>query len=564
MKHCAAFALHCHWLCLCAAVLACIAIVPPVPMVAQDLERIGEGSAINAHGSVAVRTVGYAATGINARRNPLSWTLSGTVTANVYDLALPFSFVIGEQERSYSQPFNRFGISPKYKWATAHLGYRSLSFSPYTLSGHQFLGAGLELNPGKFRLGMMYGNLQRAVEEDTATASVTPAYERTGFGGRIGYGTDSEYLDIIVFKGQDNANSLSRVPSSGSVLPGENLVVGLSGRAEIVQGVTAYFDGAVSDYTRDSRVQTIASTNELTDALQDIIPPRISTQLYTAFRAGATLSLSHFGLNASFSRIDPDYQSMGAYAMNTDMQSIVVAPSLMLPSAGVRVQASFTVQHDNLQNKKAATTQRILPMVAVSYTPTPALGLDVQYTDVLTTQRAGLRPLNDTVVVQQRVPMMSISPRYSIADSALSHTVFANVTYQTLADDNPFTRQYAQYSTLGVHASYSISFVPSALSLSLSANTTTMNNASGNTRNSGFALGATKSFWENSLSSSANMALSLYPNGSTVSGSLGSRYAVTKEHSISVELSYVSSSASAVENTTFSEFTAMASYVFTF
>lgn len=544
--------------------MVCIFVAFPILLMSQDLERIGESSALTAHGSVALRTVGYTATGIDTRRTPFSWSLNGTITANVYDLALPFSFTLGEQERSYSQPFNRFGVSPKYKWATAHLGYRSLAFSPYTIAGHQFLGAGIELNPGKFRFGMMYGNLQRAVEEDTTTASVTPAYERTGFGGRIGYGTDSEYLDVIVFKGKDNVNSLAHVPTSESTLPGENLVVGLSGRVEVVQGLTAYFDGAISDYTRDIRLQKIQSSNELTDALQDVIPPRISTQVYTAFRAGATLSFSRFGLNASFSRIDPDYQSMGAYAMSTDMQALTIAPSLSLLEAGVRMQASLAVQQDNLQHKKAATTQRILPTVAISYTPSAALGIDVQYTDVLTAQRAGLKPLNDTLVMDQRIPMISISPRYIVADSALSHTVFANITYQTLADNNRFTRQYTEYTTLGINAAYSISFVPSALSLSLSANTMSMNNTSGDTRNSGFALGATKSFWENTLSGSANVALSFHQSGSTASSSLSGRYAVTNEHSFSVDISYVSSSASAVKNTTFSELTAMASYVFTF
>lgn len=539
-----------------------------VALPAQDLERIGESQPFTAGGSVAVRGVAYNANNISGRRQPFSWTLSGNVNAGVYDLSLPFSFTLGEQERSYSQPFNQFGISPHYKWLTAHLGYRSLTFSPYTLAGHQFLGAGLELTPGLFRVGLMYGRLQRAVERDTTTGNtVTPAYERTGYGGRIGYGTSSDYVDIIVFRAKDDAGSVGISPDSTGILPGENLVVGLSGRTEILSGVSLYFDGAVSDYTRDTRLQQLQNDNELTDALTAVMPARISTQLYTALRAGLTLSFESFGLNASFSRIDPDYQSMGAYAMNSDLLSVTVAPSLFIRSAGLRLSASVSAQRDNIQHKKAATTQRIFPIVAVSWTPSANVGLDVQYTDVMTSQEAGRKPLTDSLVLKQRMPMVSISPRYSIIGSETSHLFFVNGTVQILADDNRFTSTYSEYTSFGLNAAYTVSFVPQALSLSFSANTNRLTNFSGEIANYGCALGANKAFLENTLTSTAGISISFYRGGSTIGANLGGRYALTPQHAFNLELSQGSSKQATLllgENTTFSEFTAVAGYVFTF
>ena len=44
-----------------------------------------------------------------------------------------------------------------------------MSFSPYTLSGHLFLGGGVELRPqGPWTVSAMAGRLQKAIPVDTA------------------------------------------------------------------------------------------------------------------------------------------------------------------------------------------------------------------------------------------------------------------------------------------------------------------------------------------------------------------------------------------------------------
>jgi hypothetical protein len=57
-----------------------------------------------------------------------------------------------------------------------------MSFSPYTLAGHQFLGGGVELNPGdKFTFSAMGGRLQKSVRPDSLNLAI-PAYHRVGGG----------------------------------------------------------------------------------------------------------------------------------------------------------------------------------------------------------------------------------------------------------------------------------------------------------------------------------------------------------------------------------------------
>src|SRR5690606_23843773 len=139
----------------------------------------------------------YNATGISARREPFTYLLSGSPTVSLYGWSIPFSFTLSQDERSFRQPFNQFGMSPTYKWITLHAGYRNVTFSPYTLAGHTILGGGFEINPGKIRAGFMYGRLNRATVIDTATQSLVPySFSRKGFAARLGYGTAENHFDL--------------------------------------------------------------------------------------------------------------------------------------------------------------------------------------------------------------------------------------------------------------------------------------------------------------------------------------------------------------------------------
>jgi len=155
---------------------------------AQDLEQIAKQKPVRLNGGLTVLANTYQVSGIAPRSKPFLWSINGSPTLNIYGVTLPFYFNIGAQNRSFSQPFNQFGVSPKYKAITAHLGWRSMNFSQYTLSGIMMFGGGIELKPGKFRFAAMVGRFNRAVREDSAQQFIRPqpAYKRTDFSTKIG------------------------------------------------------------------------------------------------------------------------------------------------------------------------------------------------------------------------------------------------------------------------------------------------------------------------------------------------------------------------------------------
>ena len=538
----------------------------PVTGKGQDLSSIGERDPVRLGGSVSARAVVYGASEIRNRREPFSWVLGGTLNLNVYDVDLPFSFTYSEQERDFSQPFNQFGASPTWKWLRGHVGYRSLTFSPYTLSGHQFLGGGLEGNPGLFRFGLMYGRLQRAVEEDTVSGrGVLPAYERTGYAGRLGIGNSADYIDVIFLKAKDDASSLRRAPRNSLVLPGENLVLGFNGTTELVSGLRLSIEAAASDYSRDLRSPVIESQeNSHLEAFKGVQETRTSTQFYTAVKAGLAWTSPRFGLAGTYNRVDPDYQSMGAYYMANDLQSFALAPRFVLFDGIMRVNATLTYRHDNLQNKKRATTRRFMPVVAVSLQPAPQWGLDLQYTDVLTSQEAGYAPLSDTTRLDQSNPMLSVMPRYSFTSGGVTHSVLLGAMYMQYNDSNPFTARYAEYNTTNLNLGYTVTFSKQQLSLTASGNTTRLENAGGVYRNSGVSLSATQSLFEQALRLNAGTTYSFHSVGGTLTASLGAAYSLERRHSFSAQTTYVNSSAGYYAQNTFSEITLVLGYAYTF
>ena len=140
---------------------------------AQDLSSLGTADSLSmyqklkenttVHGSLGTSVTAYNSWGGFSRRDPYNYSLSGNFSVRTLDLELPFSFYITNQNSDFRQPFNQFGLSPKYKGVTAHLGFRSISWSNFSLAGHTFLGAGVEANPGIFRLGFVYGRFRQAI-----------------------------------------------------------------------------------------------------------------------------------------------------------------------------------------------------------------------------------------------------------------------------------------------------------------------------------------------------------------------------------------------------------------
>jgi hypothetical protein len=376
---------------------------------------------------------------------------------------MPFSFVLSERERDFRQPFNQFGISPRYKWATAHLGYRSMNLSRYTLAGRTFLGAGIELNPGVFRLAAMYGRMERAVEEDTIRQYIIPSYERNGYAVKVGFGSDANFFDISYLRAKDDTSSLRTAPVAASVTPAENAVLAASMKFTFIPELSFDAETAASIFTRDLRSPSLGIKNQIPGFLLDFYTPNISTTLALAMRGGLNLSLGSFGLRLGYERIEPGFNSLGADYFNTDIENWTIAPRLSLLDRKLRLSGSIGIQHDNLLNQKLARTNRLIGSGSVGWSPNREFSIDADYTNYSTGQVAGRQRINDTVAVRNVTQSATLSPRLLIEDGDMNHSFALVGGYQDFTDQNGFTGELTDNHSINGSLLYSLNLLEKAI-----------------------------------------------------------------------------------------------------
>lgn len=488
----------------------------------------------------------YQASGIDARNQTTPFGLSGSLNVILPGgISLPFSMVLGNQGASFRQPFNQFGVSPTYKWAMVHAGYRNVQFSPFTLAGHTFLGGGFEINPGKLRLGAVYGRFNKAISTDLANPDqALPSFKRTGYAVKLGYGTASNYVDLNLLNAADDQNSIT---PNESIAPARNTVIGLTSRFTLVKKVSFELDAAGSAYTRDTRAQLIPlEQGSLLKAFTIFMPAQLSTQLTTALQTAVGYQDKVFGLKLQYKRIDPNFQTMGAYYFQSDIVSYTVAPSFNLMNSKLRIMGSLGIQKDNLAQNKNAQTGRTVGSAVLSFNPSTAFGIDLQFSNYGISQQAGLRPIIDTLRLAQNNLSLMGNLRYNLQNESVSHLFTLTATHQQLSDLNQNTAEFTQNQNQNVNLSYFFTQLESGFGANATASyTQTFLPQNQTVRFYGPTVGVNHTLLDKKLNVSASGSYlfnqQLGQNGQVINGSANASYQLGKRQSLSLQLGYLNS-----------------------
>ncbi|MES2455699.1 MAG: hypothetical protein V4594_09175 [Bacteroidota bacterium] len=407
----------------------------------QDFSNTKNIKPINVNGSLEGRGTFYQASGIQDRRQPFAYLLNGSAAVSIYGLSIPFSIAYSESNSSFSQPFNQFGMSPTYKWVTLHAGYRNIDYSPYTLGGHTMLGAGVELNPGKLRFGLMRGRLNRANAVDSTSQVLVPvSFSRKGTAAKLGYGTDRNFFEFSYLQAKDDSTSLDlrEVRKADYVTPASNNVVGYNYRFSFLKHFTLESKGALSIYTRDVN-STLAFSevdNKVLQKVQDLIALNGTSEFYTALDASLNYRSKYFGLKANYKRIEPEYKTMGAYFFNSDLESWTFGPSVNLLNNKIRISGSIGTQRDNLLDQKRSTNKRLIGSGTVGVEFNKSLALDLNYSNFSNDQQPNTLRFPDSLRIVQTTSNITVTPRYMIVRPALVQVFSVSAGLNKLNDFN--------------------------------------------------------------------------------------------------------------------------------
>jgi len=461
---------------------------------AQDLSDLKNIKPVTFHGSIGAKLNFYGAHGIPSRQDPFAYGLDANATISVYGISMPFSFTWYNRNQSYSHPFNQYGLSPKYKWITAHFGYRSVSFSEFTLNGHTFLGAGVELTPGKWRIGALYGKFNQNSDYDPYKAKEIPLLTRKGWAFKVGYGTEQTFLDLSLLSIADNEKAYKPSPDPDLPTPQQNFAMGMHGRVTIVKNLTLEAEGAISVLTDNSLAGALKNNSDkILSFASSFININQTSHHFSAFKSNLKWKMSKsLTSGLEYKRIDPGYQSMGAYFFNNDLENININQNVLLLNSKMNLRASLGLQHDNLNNTKKYTSRRTVGAVNMSYQISQKFGLDANYNNFTTDQKAGTMAIIDTLKLFQINRSYSVTPRFVTVNEKRSNLLMFVFNNMALDDKNKKTANQTETNTTILNLTYSLGLIPEKFTITTSLNSTKLKNNLYQNTMSGVTVGLTK------------------------------------------------------------------------
>lgn len=389
-------------------------------------------------GTFSAQASVYSTDNAYERMEPFSWRIYGNPRLKVKDFDIPMNFILGSYEDRLRQAYNKFGMSPKYKEIiTLHLGHRNVNFSPLVLGGKTILGAGFELNAKNFRAGFMYGRFDRAVNFDSA-AYIPPTYRRSGYAAKIGYGTRSNYIDLVFLKAGDDESSLAQTGYTGFLAPAENAVIGLTVRQSFAKNFHFRFDAALSAYSMDKGADEVEDPDLLLGKMMKVfIPLRVSNQYLTGLKAGLEYRVQKFTVGLDYDRLEPDFQSMGSYYIRNDMERITAFGRFNALKQKLMVSARTGFQRNNILKDRSFSNFQNINNLDASYMLNNAWNFSLSYGNFLTRQTLELLGQDDSTLLDQRIHNVSAGATYRWSAEMRRNTFSGRLSFQDNFDRAP-------------------------------------------------------------------------------------------------------------------------------
>jgi len=474
----------------------------------QNLEKVDKKDMITIGGSMNLNSIFYNAQGFTARRDPLTWYFNGALNVTILDVSLPFTYSYSNQQGTYTQPFNMQSCSPKYKWVQAHIGTTALTYSRYTLSGHMFTGAGLELTPEGFYIGGMYGRFRKAVEYDFVNQSDDQlSFKRMGYAFKAGYDANGNSLCVSYFHAKDELNSLAFVPLDSDLSPMENTAIGISAKTKLWKTFSLEGEFAASGLTRNTSSEI--ETTDYSGWQKWMIATRSTTEFYRAWKFTAGYNGKNVSVNVIHEHVDPGYQTLGAYFFNNDLENWTVAPSFRMFKGKLGLALNTGFQKNNLGGDRLSTTQRWVGSANVSFNPTKQWMISGSYSNFTsyTRNRPQADPFwtpspADTLSFYQVAQQGNGTASYMFGEKKIKQTVAVIGSYQVTGQQQSGDI-LPQTKIVNGNISWSIQGVKSKFSVTFLGNYNQSDNGMFLTQQLGPGIQFGKSFMQNRMRISA-------------------------------------------------------------
>ncbi len=381
------------------------------------------------------------------RQSPFAFVISGTPRISIYGYDIPLRFVFSNQQSQFHQPFNQFGLAPQIKWAKFYLGHNNIRFSDHTLNGRKVLGAGFELRPGLLRLGFIYGRFQKAIAEDLVPNSdedaflirrPRPTFEQRGFAAKVGYGSENNFIDLILVKIHDRPESIV-APEASDIKPQENLVLGVLSKVTLFNKITWDLDVGLSAFTQNTQSDTISINHGLASKLTKLFVPRESTSLHLAGKTGIHWASKGGRLGLQYRRVDPGYRTLAAYFFQSDLEEYSATGLLRLAKNTIVMNGKVGWLRNNIYELSNAKSTRGIAILSLQWRPNDLFQLSSSYSNY-GLQRDAFQQISlvDSFRIKQVSRSIHISPAFHFGNTTMRHQFQITYHLSQLSDLAPF------------------------------------------------------------------------------------------------------------------------------
>ena len=533
---------------------------------AQNVEEVLEfrkKKPFKISGSISANATQFNSTPKQSRQS-FTYQLSGSVNLSLYELLnIPLSFNLNNYGSNFSYPSlpNRLSLHPSYKWIRAHIGDVSMSFSPYTLNGHQFTGVGIELSPARWRLSAMGGRLLRKVDIDASNPAIRPNYERWGYGVKAGYDGEKFSVGGTIFTARDKQRDISFDADALGIYPKGNIAIGVEGSLNVIKDLKLSLEYGLSIMQRDLRTK--------------------ERNHYHAFKGDLTYSLLGNTIGIGYERISPDYETLGAYYFNNDYENVTLNYSRNFFKDRLSLALSGGVQRDDLSNQKQERNKRFVGSANINFTPNDRFTASIS----ISSYQAHRNIKSSFDYINERTPYENLDTlRFTQLNNSIdmnlnwrlrnsetqSHTLSANASYQEAADKQGrciMPGNLTRFMNLG--ANYGIDFTPLDFSVTAEINASNNYASRKNVLTIGPALTCSKHLFKKALTTGLTLSFNQTQEaGRKLATIYNARwhasYRFLKRHGLNASVAYQHRSLSEAILTNLSSLTSQISYSYSF
>lgn len=523
-------------------------------------------------GGISLGGEGYSVTGISNRRSPLSYYINGRFSLSYKGVAIPVSISYRDAQFSYDYNFNRLGIAPSYKWIKLYLGWNTMNFSQYTLSGRAFYGVGLALTPGNFQLSALKGKIQNLLAiKDTLVngANLIPAYERELWGVKIGFAKEKNKFELIVMNIKDDTESFEYDKEYTSaygyqvLTPKENLIIGINGGVSLYKIVDLYFNTAASAFTADKNDTLLINYGtEVPSFISDIFKANSSTRLSFAGDAGISIRIKTQKFGFKYRRVDPFYTTLASNFFMNDVQQYTFQTNLNFWNKKIQLDGNLGLEQNNLTQLRLSTSNRVISSIGLNYNYKESWFATVRFTNFQTESENQILNLQDTLRFVSTTREYSSVLSYMMPNNTWKKSFTIHGYYNTVRDLS-VEKQIGDIKVFSLQVNTTIGWKPRDINLTPSILFNSYDYSNINQKRIGGGLRIQKSFLKKKVIASINGQHSLNlidqkKDGTVSYIQLSSQYKIDKKNSINLQASFRSSKS--LINSSFDEFRLLVRY----